>query len=471
MPTSQVVAGAVTAVILLAFTVPWVYRWFRKHEPDLARVAVIAVLLKIPASIARYFVAYQIYGGVADAAGYYKNGAILAPQFRRFHFTHLRVGKVVGTGFTDIITGVVFALTGVSEIGGFFIFAWLGFLGLWLFFLAFRLAVPEGDRRRYMYFVFLLPSMLFWPSEIGKEAWMTLGLGFCAYGAARVLMRRPFGYTLMLIGCAATAMVRPHVTVLFLAGFVVAFLLRRDRAVQPGGQRGRRGGKIFGVVVLSAAMLIGVTRANSFFSADSLNKTNGGGITGVLQGTSLRTTQGGSSFTPASITHPWTIPYAVLSVTFRPFPWEARNIQSFLASAEGGFLLYMVWRSRRRLRHLWKWIKERPYLGLCLLYSALFAFAFSAVGNFGILARERVMQLPFFVALLALPDHKPGEGPSDEDQGERVDQPVEDKLLTEIGAAPLSRVPLAGDEELLLTPSRQLGRPVAAGRGPSERFP
>jgi hypothetical protein len=469
MPTSQMLAGAVTAVILLAITIPWVYTRFRKSEPDLARWAVLAVVVKILASIARYFVAYQIYGGVADAAGYNTNGARLASNFRKFDFSNLHVGQIVGTGFTDIVTGVVYALTGVSEIGGFFIFSWLGFLGLWLFFRAFRMALPEGDRRRYFFLVFFLPSMLFWPSEVGKEAWMTLGLGISAYAAARILTRRPFGYLLLLVGCAATAMVRPHVTVLFLAAFVVAFLLRRDRAINTG-RRARRGSKIFGIVFLSAAMLIGVTRANSFFSSDTTIKGKGAGVTSILQGTSAQTAEGGSSFKPASITHPWTIPYAVVSVTFRPFPWESRNIQSFLASGEGAFLLYMLWRSRRRLRNLWPWIKERSYIALCLLYSALFAFAFSAVGNFGILARERVMQFPFFVVLLALPDHRPGHSPSDEDRPDESDQRIDVKPLASVGAAPLSRDPLLAEGDLLQAPARLLGRPVAAGHRPSEGF-
>jgi hypothetical protein len=471
MPTSQVVAGAITAVILIGVTVPWVYLWFRRREPDLARLAALAVVAKILASIARYFVAYQIYGGVADAAGYNTQGIRLAALFRKFQFTHLHNGRLVGTGFVNILAGFVYAFTGISEIGGFFIFSWLGFLGLWLFYMAFRVAVPEGDRRRYFLLVFFLPSMLFWPSEMGKEAWMTLGLGLCAYGAARVLMRLRFGYTLLLVGCVATAMVRPHVTVLFLAAFVVAFLLRRDRATSTGAARGRRGGKIFGIVVLSAAMVIGVTRANSFFSSDNLANSNGGGVTGILQGTTLRTNQGGSHFSPASITHPWTIPYAVLSVTFRPFPWEARNVQSLLASAEGGFLLYMLWRSRRRLRNLWPWIRARPYIGLCLLYSALFAFAFSAVGNFGILARERVMQLPFFVALIALPDYRPGQAPSDEQQDDESDQDARPRPLIDVGAAPLSRVAVVADADVLPAASPLLGRPVGAGHRASDGFP
>jgi len=464
MPASQVVSGAITAIILIALTMPWVRHRFRKTDPDFVRLASLALVVKILASIARYFVAYQIYGGVADSAQYYNSGVALVPQFRRFDF-HANVGKVIGTGWIKIFTGIIFAISGVSDIGGYFIYSWLGFLGLWLFFRAFRMAVPEGDVRRYFWLVFLLPSMLFWPSEIGKEAWMTLGLGLSAYGAARILTYRPFGYLLVVAGSAETGLVRPLVTALLLAALFIAFFLRRAQVTAGSGRRARRGGQVVGIVVLSAALLVGVTQANTFFSKDGVESSgsSGGstGISAILSGTSAQTTQGGSSFAPARLDAPWTIPYALLSVTFRPFPWEARNIQSLLASGEGAFLLYMLWRSRKRLRNLWKWMKFRPYIAMCFLYSLLFAFGFSAVGNFGILARERVMQFPFFVVLLALPDHLPGETGTEGGGPDPVEQDaVGGVRISVMKPAPLSREPLATDADLVpAAPSRLPPRP------------
>jgi hypothetical protein len=467
MPTSQIVSGAITAIVLIVLTLPWLRHKFRKSDPDFVRLVSWALVAKILASIARYFVAYQIYGGVADSAQYYNTGVALVPQFRQFDF-HANVGKVIGTGVIKIFTGLVFAATGVSDIGGYFIYSWLGFLGLWLFFRAFRLAVPEGDVRRYFWLVFLLPSMLFWPSEIGKEAWMTLGLGLSAYGAARILTYRPFGYVLVLLGCTETALVRPLVTALLLAALVMAFLLRRSQVAAGSGHQARRGGQIVGIVVLSAALLVGVTQANTFFSKDGVESGGSTGISAIISGTAARTTQGGSHFAPARLSAPWTIPYAVLSVTFRPFPWEARNVQGLLASGEGAFLLYMTWRSRKRLRNLWKWMRFRPYIALCLLYSLLFAFGFSAVGNFGILARERVMQFPFFVVILALPDHRPGEA---ETEGGDPDPAEKDVIggvrISAMHPAALSRAPLATDSELVpVSPGRIPPPPSAAPSAP-----
>lgn len=457
MPATQVAAGAVTAVILFAITTPWLRSQFRRTDPDLANLVTLALAAKLLASIARYFVAYQIYGGVADAAQYYTAGKALASPFRHFHFSHLDVGRVIGTGFMKILTGIVFAVTGVSEIGGYFIFSWLGFLGLWLFYRAFRIAVPEGSPRTYAWLVFLLPSMLFWPSEIGKEAWMTLGLGFCAYGAARVLVRRRWGYTFTGLGCVTTGLVRPHITLLFLGAFLVAMLVRRDSTSPSLVSKRRRGSKFIGLIILVAGLLLAVTRANSFFSSDSLQGAHQG-LTGILSGTSVRTTQGGSRFAPASLSRPWSIPYAVLSVTFRPFPFEARNVQSFLSSLEGAFLLYLVWRTRKRLRNLWRWMIARPYLLLCLIYSLLFAFAYSAVGNFGILARERVMQFPFFVAILALPSFRPGQTDAPEGEAPVIEEDVPEPNLV-LSPARLARSRLSTETRLWDRPPGLLPSP------------
>ena len=63
------------------------------------------------------------------------------------------------------------------DAAAFLVFSWLAFWGLFLFYRAFTIAVPEGRRRSYAHLVFFLPALLFWPSSIGKESWMIFALG------------------------------------------------------------------------------------------------------------------------------------------------------------------------------------------------------------------------------------------------------------------------------------------------------
>ena len=46
---------------------------------------------------------------------------------------------------------------------------------------------------------------------------------------------------------------------------------------------------------------------------------------------------------------------------------------------------------------------REPFLLGCLLYVLLFAAAFGTIGNFGLLARERVQAFPFFFVLMSAP--------------------------------------------------------------------
>ena len=55
-------------------------------------------------------------------------------------------------------------------------------------------------------------------------------------------------------------------------------------------------------------------------------------------------------------------------------------------------------------------MRRSPYVVFCLVYSSAFIWAFSGFGNFGILARQRVLMIPFFlVLLLCLPTREQSE--------------------------------------------------------------
>ena len=170
--TSFDVWGAVLLVpILIGLSVPVLRRQaIRESDPGTFRLLFLALIVKLAGAVARYYVAFSVYGGAADAARYHRAGVELAGGFRHLDFAgvHLRTG----TSFIENITGLVYALIGPSKMGGFVFFSWLGFWGLFLFYRAFTIAVPVGRRRSYALLLFFLPSLVFWPSSIGKEAWM-----------------------------------------------------------------------------------------------------------------------------------------------------------------------------------------------------------------------------------------------------------------------------------------------------------
>ncbi|MDQ1497316.1 MAG: hypothetical protein QOI86_656, partial [Actinomycetota bacterium] len=58
---------------------------------------------------------------------------------------------------------------------------------------------------------------------------------------------------------------------------------------------------------------------------------------------------------------------------------------------------------RRRLARLPAELFRRPYVVFGLVYTLTFIYAFSALGNFGILARERSQVLPALFVVLCIP--------------------------------------------------------------------
>ena len=124
----------------------------------------------------------------------------------------------------------------------------------------------------------------------------------------------------------------------------------------------------------------------------------------MLGESARRTGQGGSSFNaPSAIGSPTKLPLAVVTIFFRPFPFEAHNAQVAVTALESTLLLCLTVARRRGIWQALRHPRRRPYVAFVVVYSLLFVFAFSSIANFGILARERTQVLPFFLVLLAVP--------------------------------------------------------------------
>jgi hypothetical protein len=121
-----------------------------------------------------------------------------------------------------------------------------------------------------------------------------------------------------------------------------------------------------------------------------------------------RTSEAGSSFSPVSVTsNPANFPLATVTVLFRPLPFEAGSVVAAATALEGVFLIWLTWATRRRLRSLLRSMRDTPYVAYCVGILGTFIYAFSAFSNFGILARQRCQVMPFFLALLCLPEWEP----------------------------------------------------------------
>lgn len=389
--------GGIVLVFLVVVGTALVHQHAQRWAPHLAQLIALAWIAKLIGAFVRYASAVELYGGLYDADAYNGAGRVVASSLRQLDVTvDVGANGFDGTGYLKLITGVVYTVIGDSLVGGFLVFAAFGFVGLYLCLRAFVRAVPDGDHRRAAWLVLLLPSALYWPSSIGKEAWVLLGLGLAADGASRLFTGTSGAWTRLGVGVLAAGAVRPHVGLALVASVAVASLVVRPTALPPG-LRARRG---LVTVVLLLALIPLAGRLGSVLGAD-LGAS--GGVDTALDFTSERTEQGGSSFTPARIHSPLDLPWAAVTVVLRPLPHEADSVQTLASAVEGLLLLGLAFRFRRNLTSALREARRRPWVAFVLIYALLFIVGFSSVGNFGILVRQRVQLMPLLLPLLAVP--------------------------------------------------------------------
>src|SRR5262245_13035083 len=385
--------------VLFAVSIPALARQAaRESDRTVFWLLLLALTAKLVGAIMRNYIELGVYGGKADSAAYYRDGLEIAERFRHGVFD-TGLHTLIGTNFIRFSTGVLYTVLGPSELAGFIVYSWLSFWGLFLFSRAFTIALPEGRARTYACLVFFLPSLLIWPSAIGNDAWWVVALGLASFGVARLISGTTVsGIVWAISGMWLAALVRPHIAGMVCLGLVAAFILRRPkeklRQLAPVA-------KVLGLAVFVVVSVVLVMRADEYLRGAGIETD--AGLTTVLTQTAERTSRGGSEFAPSVLTSPARAPVAVLTVLFRPLITEAGSVQSAAAALETTFLLVLsIFRFGwfvSALRNL----RRRPYLAYALVYCVLFIVAFSSIANLGIVVRERVQLLPFFLVFLSVP--------------------------------------------------------------------
>lgn len=402
-----------TVALFVAPVVAFVLlRWAVRRETDnvIARLIVLGFFAKLAGTAAYYLVVAEVWGG-GDVARYVREGRSLIDTIRSG--TLPDQARETGTPFMDFLAGAAFAVVGPNEIAGYLVFSMLSFVGMYLFLQAFKLAVPDGNHRRYAFLLLLLPTMLFWPSTIGKEAWMVFTMGAAAFGAALVLHRSRFGLTLLTVSLLGVAAIRPHMALLIAVAFSLAYALRiADRSVQqsPAVWAG-------GLVVV---LFITAGVASTFSDEMGRGEAEGGSLTErvaadteeIFERADRNTRRGGGEFDSRPVRNPVDFVHAAVTVPFRPLITEAHNNTAVLSSLESSFLLLLLLLSIPSIALSWpSSLLRRPYVVFAGAFTGGFIVAFSNVGNFGLLVRYRAMLLPFLLVLLCLQFRKtPADG-------------------------------------------------------------
>ena len=289
------------------------------------------------------------------------------------------------------MVGWLYYFTGPNRVSAYVVFTFLSFVGTLFFYRAAASAVPELDRRRYALLLFYLPSLLFWPSAIGKEAWMIFFLGLAALGGSLLVQHHLSVWHLgaALAGIAMAARIRPHMAALMVVALVAA-------SIWPSRSQGRRGQQIIVTALGFALISVAMGQVAEYFKADRVEFNT------LLDFTQERTADGGSQFTPIRITGPENLVQGTVSVIFRPFLIEATHLLQVLGSIESLAMMALAARSWKRIRRVPRLFLTNAYVRFSVIFTMGFVVAFSVISNFGILTRQRAQLWPILLVLFAL---------------------------------------------------------------------
>lgn len=360
----------------------------------LARWVTLGFAAKILGAFARYYMVQTIYES-GDALRYYAVGTEYAAIWRSGSVPPLSGSGSFGTQVVEAFTGGFFAFLTPDILGGFVMFSMLSFLGQLGMYAAFRRWAKPHQLKPYAFMVLFLPTYAFWPSSIGKDALVILGLGVAAYCVARLLEGYQVRWIIALgISLAALGLVRIHVAGLVAVSLLGAAAVSRLRTGAGAVVAGRRVLTLIatagvGILVLGLVpLLLGIDLANS---ADLLPFTDE-----IVR----RTSEAGTVAAGGAVRSIADVPGALALVLFRPYVFEATAFQHFLAAAETTlFLALTVWKLPAILRHR-KEFRVNAYLVFCAFYTISFAIAFSVIRNLGIIARQRGQVMAFFLAVI-----------------------------------------------------------------------
>ena len=411
--------GAFIAMPLIAAVMVPVIHFSFRDRPAIARIAYVGLAAKAAGTLARYWVAFDAYGGAADAQAYHDLGSIYAERIRSGEVPPWGlIPHGQGTQFIQHLTGALYTFAGSSKLAGFMWFSALGFGGVLLCIKAAVIAVPTLSHQRYAVLCCLSPSLVFWPSSVGKEAWMSLSLGLICYGSARLFssgqLVRPLGWA--VAGAVGALAVRPHIAAVWVGAAVVAAIwsitgARTDRSLS-------RSTSLMLLAVGLAGLALVARIALRFLGdlggpdVEGTAQSVGSQLNNAFDLTLQRTAGGGSEFVPPSVASPLDYPAAVLRTLTRPLLHEVTGLSTLLPALETTAVLVLAAFGFRRLMSLPGMLRRSPLTLFHVLVLVIGALAYSSFSNLAILVRQRSLLMPSLLFVLCLPPHTARVHPS-----------------------------------------------------------
>ncbi len=370
-------------------------------SPALKRLLCAALILRVVGAQLYHIVfSWSSYGG-GDYRLYFRRGNDYAERMAQGDFAMFTTsaewwsGVWHGTQFVFFPAGIVISLIGPSLLGSFVVFALLSFVGLIGFAVAFRRTAPHLPLEKYLVWLFLFPSLWFWPATLGKDALLMMGLGLSVWGIVGKHGRT--NWLALTLGLFFVFAIRPQVAAVVVASLVIGQILTGSE----GGSARQLAQKLV-VAVAGFAVLQ--------FGLESIG-IGGGGSDGIgnyfADRASATAAAGGSSVgTARGVAGAFV---GLFNVLFRPLPWEARGFAALISSLEIWAFWVLLWLHRKNAVIVLKRFRSNRLVAIGIPFVLLYSVSLGmSVANMGIIARQRIFLFPFLFLLFVAAERRTG---------------------------------------------------------------
>ena len=315
---------------------------------------------------------YSLYNQ-ADSIGYYKRSLTFDWSIS------------LGTDSVDAFSAIFSQGLGFSYLGLFLVFNIIGFIGFSAFYAVLSyitLGAPSYITRISTVIIFL-PSVSFWSSALGKDAFSFMSVGLALWASLdlkRYIWLMVFAIVLMLI-------VRPHMSGLMVIALSLALFF------QPGASPVQR--FLYSLVAAGGAILL-VPLALSYAGVGGDAQVSD--LVEYIEQRQKENLDGASSVDINNMS----LVVKLFTYFFRPLPFEAHNFAALAASLDNVVLLLMLFLSLRLVLKRKNFQTDIDKSGRIFLWT----YSFSAwvilsmtTANLGIAMRQKWMFAPMLIVL------------------------------------------------------------------------
>ncbi|EOX3829454.1 hypothetical protein ACU440_002895 [Vibrio alginolyticus] len=267
---------------------------------------------------------------------------------------------------------------GVGPLGMSLIYNIFGYLGVVFFYASVIKVVsyPSNTALILIKLLFLLPSMHFWTSGIGKDSLFFFSVGLLVYSAIDInknIISICFIIVLMML-------IRPHMAGVLIISLSFSLMISRGTSLYF-----RASFFVLSLLLTSLIVPFGLKYAGVE-----------GGVSGVdsyIQERETKNTSGGSSIDLTSMSPP----EKFFSYLFRPLPYEVNGVSQFLASIDNMILmLIFIYALYCKIRYKINNLNFHSSILWFYALGSLFILSFTSA-NLGIAVRQKWMFIPVFI--------------------------------------------------------------------------